>query len=191
MSPAASVSRVYKGVAATDCAGMPAGAWEGHVAYEEVEQRKGILLAIEARLRTTDGTLGIDAEDVYAMGQGLGLDRREALRLFQRLLREGYLDARLLGRAFSETSGRAAITDLTDKGLRAINRLPADDPIAGLTAVLEEYLIGIEADPDLSQDEKARKRGVVRQVLGSVRAFALEIGPKIAAEVLLKGMLGS
>ena len=81
-----------------------------------------------------------------------------------------------------------AYTDLTDKGLRSIDLLPPENPIEGLVAILEEQLQQIEQDPDLSEEERGRKRTAIRRMIEGVYGFGMEFGTKVAAELLSKGI---
>jgi hypothetical protein len=149
-----------------------------------------MLTALDAMLTQYVDGLNLNACDVGNLGGQIGLDHDEAVRLFRRLVGEGYLRAQQHAVTSDDPFGYYFVEDLTDKGLRAIQQLPPEDSIDGITAVLEEYMQKIETDPQLTPTEKAQKRGAVQTVAQSIRAFAIEIGPKVAAEMLARGLFG-
>ena len=160
------------------------------MAYEEVEKRQRLLTALHARIEaeTIGQGLQVDSRSLHELATAIGLTGSEAASLFRRLAREGYLDIPWSNALMTDSFGTFMVRDLSDKGLRAINLLPSENPIDGITAALEEYLQRIEDDPDVPEEDKSRKRAVIRRTIDGVRTFALEFGPKLAAELLSKGM---
>ena len=165
------------------------------MAYPEVDRRRAMLLALASELDASPpvGQL-LAAPNVHDLGAGAGLAPREAERTFMRLLDEGYLRAtpQKDGRLYSllmATGGfnTAFVTDLTDKGLRAIGALPPEDSVEGIVAALEDYLQRVDEEP-APPEEKERKRTAVKDVIKALRTTATEVGSKVLAELLKSGM---
>ncbi len=163
--------------------------------YPEVEQRRGMLRVLLARIEanTAPGLL-LSATEVHALGAEVALTPRASEQRFIRLLEEGYIratrqkDGRLYYQLAQAPFGGAYVTDLTDKGLRAIDLLPPENSVEGVAAALEDYLQRVDQDMQLPPEEKARKRTALERMRDVLRDTATKVGPRVLGELITRGI---
>jgi hypothetical protein len=162
--------------------------------YEEIEHRRAMLQALHAELEATDEQdLLITTGKVQQFGEQIGLSPRPAVRLFVRLIEEGYIRTQRTsaGALYNGIDAApfisAIVLDLTDEGMRLIDLLPAEDSVEGVVKALEAYLQQVEEE-EAPAEEKERKRTAIQKAITGLRAVAVEVGPKLLAEAMWKGM---
>ncbi len=161
--------------------------------YPEVENRRKLLESLYAKLSASaEAPLMIWGADLSSAGRDLGLSETETFRLFRRLASNGFVRLAQQGDPYiisinGEFIG-VLVDDLTDAGLRAINLLPPENSIEGVLAVLEDYLQQVSQDPQLSPEEKARRRTTLQRMRDVLRDTATAVGPKILVELMTRGL---
>ena len=161
--------------------------------YPEVERRRQMLRALHARVEGSEGLgLIVVEREVVAMGEAIGLDRHQAIRLFIRLLEEGYVrvtpqqGGRLYFGVDQRPFTRAVVENLTADGLRLIGVLLSENPCEALLVGLEHYVEQLERDPDIPEEQQQGRWW--RTVLGTLRNVGTDFGAKVTGEVITRRM---
>lgn len=135
--------------------------------YTDVERMS--LLRDASREAETGGEGDVDAAKRQTV---------QALHRFVRLVREGYIDAKL------DTSFKggppftsAQVNGLTTEGLIEIGALP--DPKERLISGLEAALWEVQQDPTLRPEEKEEKLNAGREALAFIRGLAVEVSARV------------
>jgi len=161
------------------------------VKYPEVEKRRIMLTALKKRIDgSNEPVLGLEREDIVALGREVGLSDVESVRMFKRLV-EGYFIRVSVGQdgPYIELGGYllVQVEDLTDYGLQEIGVLPRPaDSFEGVVATLEELAQRIEADPTEDEESKDRKAGAVRSLVREFKQAAISVGAKELVEQLAR-----
>jgi hypothetical protein len=164
------------------------------VIYEEVEKRRELLGRLHALiqndpLRAQRLYTEVTAERLLQLGKELGFDTAESIQRFTSLVDEGYIQLRPYDRGLYDPTDqtpfrKAALTRLTDKGLREINILPPAESIEGILESLRQLRTAIENDPGLDPAERDRKAQVLESASNGLVAAVHEFGARAIAEVI-------
>ena len=130
--------------------------------------------------------LGID--DIDRIGAELGWEQSEAKMRLRRLIKEGFIDGGDYFGFAEPPFTFIRIEALTDKGLREIRLLPPAESIERIPEALRRLLGDIENNPHLSTAERERKRKSLATTIDGLTETARELGPRVVAEVIWRGM---
>jgi hypothetical protein len=138
----------------------------------ELKNRRKMLDELYRRVQESESAQKFSAElrsdDFAKIGSSLGLNQTQAIKLFNRLVAEGYV--RLFTESLVTRDGvfqGAWVEDLEDKGLIMIGKLP--DANERLIAAFEAAIQKIESDPSLDEPEKKRRTELVRRGLDALQ----------------------
>ncbi len=128
----------------------------------------------------------LDYQSVVHMGQQFGLTEAQSLNIFEMLVDEGYINARLIEGYLGGPRFRFAfLKGLTKKGLIAIGEAP--DPTESLIRGFRAAIKSIEQDPTMPEDEKRRKIDWLNQSVN----FVGNLGAAYAKQILDGMTLGT
>jgi hypothetical protein len=138
-----------------------------------------MLRAIHEWVQSNDYNERLEYTEVISMGRTFGMNDIQSLNVFETLVDEGYINARLTKGHYGGPRFMSAFPkSLTEKGLIAIGEVP--DPTERLIRGFRAAIQSIEQDPTIPEDEKRRKIDGLNQSIG----FLVSLGAAYTKQIL-------